>query len=34
MVVLALACLILGVVPQIAYSLLSRAAEALALVGG
>lgn len=34
MVVLALACLVLGVVPQVAYELLSRAAEALALAGG
>jgi multicomponent Na+:H+ antiporter subunit D len=34
MVVLALACLILGVLPQIAYGLLGRAAEVLAMVGG
>ncbi len=34
MVVLALACLILGVAPQLAYGLLSRAAEVLAAAGG
>ncbi len=34
MVVLALACLILGVLPQVAYGLLSRAAEVLAMLGG
>jgi len=34
MVVLALACLFLGVVPQAAFGLLSRAAAALAVVGG
>ncbi|MCJ7630416.1 MAG: hypothetical protein MUO50_18735, partial [Longimicrobiales bacterium] len=34
MVVLALACLILGILPQVAHGLLSRAAEALAMLGG
>jgi multicomponent Na+:H+ antiporter subunit D len=34
MVVLAAACLVLGVIPQLAYGLLSRAAAALAVVGG
>ncbi len=34
MVVLALACLVLGVAPQLAYGLLSRAAEVLAVAGG
>jgi proton-translocating NADH-quinone oxidoreductase chain N len=34
MVFLALACLLLGLVPQVAHGLLSRAAEALAVAGG
>jgi hydrogenase-4 component F len=34
MVILAFACLLLGLVPQVAYELLSRAAEALPLAGG
>ena len=34
MVVLALACLVLGVAPQLAHGLLSRAAEVLAVAGG
>lgn len=34
MVALALACLLLGMVPQLAYGLLSKAAQVLALAGG
>lgn len=34
MVILALACLVLGVAPQVAYTLLDRAAQVLAVAGG